>query len=75
MSSQVKTNFVIVYYLPFKEICVFGLLDEASTHHNRLEALSFDGPKLALGDGRDGCSPLTIVENGQLAQNLGPRKR
>lgn len=34
---------------PLEEVRVLGLPDEARTHHYRLEALSLDGPELAVG--------------------------
>lgn len=30
--------------IPLQEVRIFGLPDQAGPHHNRLEALSFDGP-------------------------------
>lgn len=58
--------------LPLEEIGVLGLTYQAGAHHDRLEALSLDGPELAVGGGRDRGRPLTVVEDGQLAQHLGP---
>jgi hypothetical protein len=51
------------------------LPDKAGPHHDGLEALSLDGPELAVGDGGDGCGALAVVENGELAENFRAGQR
>lgn len=58
-------------YSPLEEVRVLRLPDQTRSHHDGLEALAFDGPQVALGDGRDGRRPLAVVQDGQLAQDLG----
>lgn len=50
-----------VELLPLEEVGVFGLPDEASPHHDGLEALALDGPQLAVRGCLDGGRPLAVV--------------
>lgn len=52
--------------LPLQEIRVFRLSRETSPHHNSLEALSIDGPEMAISCRGNRRCPLAIVENSEL---------
>lgn len=60
---------------PLEEIGVLGLPDQTGAHHDGLEALSLDGPQLAVGGRGDGRRPLAMVEDGQFAEHLGAGQR
>lgn len=62
-------------YIPLEEIRVLRLPYEARSHHDCLEALTFDRPQIAFGDRCDRRRPLAVVQNGQFAQHLGAGER
>lgn len=60
----------IIKNKPLKEICVFGLSYQTSSHHDGLEALTLDGPQPAVGGGFDCGGSLAVVQYGQLTEHL-----
>lgn len=54
-----------------QKVAILGLPYQARSHHNRLEALSFDGPQFAIGCRCYCGGTLAIVQDGQFAEHLG----
>ena len=71
MYNFFNINKKIYLLLPFEKIGVLGLTYQSGTHHDCLETLSFNGPQFTLGYGSYGGCALAVIENGQLAQDLG----
>jgi len=56
--------------VPLQEVRVFRLPRESRPHHDGLEALSVDGPELAVSCSGDRRCPLAVVKNSELTQHF-----
>jgi hypothetical protein len=56
--------------IPLQEVCVFRLPRETRPHHDGLEALSVDGPELAVSCSGNRRCPLAVVKNRELTQHF-----